>query len=271
MNIGALSLGIGFGWSSPVQSQLQFQDDGSCTHKFCVSNSEFAWIVSFMAIGAATMSSFAGQLMKRIGRKFSLFVYIVPVLLGWICIAWAENTTWIYIGRLLVGCSGGAVTVIIPVYVAEISQPDIRGRLSSYFTIMTNLGTVYAYVSGYFFDMFWMNVACGAVAVVNFLGLFLVPESPRFDVSRTRLSKAKESLRFLRGKRYDVDTEVQTILEAQEELEKQESGNAYKDLFVDAVNRKAFIIVIGVIFAFQMSGINAILFYTDPILRVSYF
>lgn len=224
-------------------------------------------IVSFMAIGAAVISPFAGQLMKRIGRKLGLIVFVVPGAIGWICITFATSIIWLYIGRLLIGFSGGAFTVIIPVYVGEISQPSIRGKLSAYFTILINLGTVYAYVTGYLLNMFWMNFVCGSVTLVHLICLFFVPESPRYDVSRTRLSKAKQSLRFLRGNEYDVDSEVHSILEAQTEINSEEKENGIKLILTNSVHRKAFIIVIGLIFAFQMSGINAVLFYTNEILQ----
>lgn len=214
------------------------------------------------------MAPFAGQVMKQIGRKLALIAFVVPLATGWICITWATSAVALYIGRFLIGTANASFTMTVSVYIGEMASPEIRGRLSAFQQILVNIGAVYSYVTGYFFTMFWMNIACTVIAFLYFIALLFIPESPRYDISKSKLVRAKKSLIFLRGKKYDVDQEIQTILNAQNELKMNgdSNENAYKKLFTDPVNRKSFIIVIGLIFGFQMSGMNAVLFYTSGIL-----
>lgn len=267
-NIGALAMGISIGWSSPVQSQIQINNDGTCPHRFCVTPTQFAWIATCISIGVVIVVPFTAQLMKRLGRKKTLLIFTVPLITGWIFITTASSAVPLIIGRILIGSSGGSCNVLVPVYVGEISSPEIRGQLSSMFQIFINIGTVYTYVAGYFLSMFWMNVVCGAVGLVFAVGLCFIPESPRYDVSKSKLVKAKKSLKFLRGKNYDVDSEIQTILNAQAERRYLlgDSGNAMKKLLKDPVSRKSYLIILGLIFFFHTSGINVVLFYTADIM-----
>ena len=69
----------------------------------------------------------------------------------------------IYAGRLIGGLVCGAVSLVAPVYTAEICQKEIRGALGSYYQLFIAGGIMFVYVIGSFLDVFWISVVCGIV------------------------------------------------------------------------------------------------------------
>ena len=66
---------------------------------------------------------------ETLGRKPALFLAGIPMLLGWGCIIKATSVSWLYASRSLSGISGGMTWTTMSVYLAEISDPEIRGSL----------------------------------------------------------------------------------------------------------------------------------------------
>lgn len=101
-----------------------------------------------MPFFTASVSSFgtlfgcilSGYLCDRLGRKKTLIVLQWPAIMGWLMIGFAPSIQWIYVGRILVGISSGMVGAPSRVYVAEISQPYIRGMLAGFSSVGVSLG-----------------------------------------------------------------------------------------------------------------------------------
>lgn len=96
--------------------------------------------------------------------------------------------------------------------------------------------------------------------------MLVIPETPRWFVSRGKEERARKALQWLRGKKADVEPELKGILRSHCEAERHASQNAIFDL-LKRQNLKPLSISLGLMFFQQLSGINAVIFYTVSIFK----
>ena len=96
------------------------------------------------------------------------------------------------------------------------------------------------------------------------LALFFMPDSPKFLISKNRISEAREALRWFRGPNYDVDSEFKQILTSNIE-EENIGGISLLELFTQKVYFVPFIIAMYGMFGQQFCGINVVFFYLQTI------
>jgi MFS family permease len=102
------------------------------------------------------------------------------------------------LGRFLAGLSAGGSFALVPLYIAEISQDHIRGSLGSFFILSTNLGMLFVYVAGYFFDYF-TTPKIMILLPISFIVLFSAfPDTPIYLLRQGKHEEAERSLKFLR-------------------------------------------------------------------------
>lgn len=126
------------------------------------------------------------------------------------------------------------------------------------------LGILLVFAVGTFVN--WSILAyIGACLPVPFLLLMLViPETPRWYVSKGRDEEARKALQWLRGKQADVDPEIKGIIKTHTDAERQSSSNGIRQLLRRS-NLKPLAISLGLMFFQQFSGINAVIFYAQDI------
>lgn len=174
---GAFAAGTVLGWTSPAQSQ---KDEA---YDFEISSEQFSWVSSFMTLGAACVCIPIGFLINFIGRKWTMLFLVLPFVLGWALLIWAQNLAMMYAARFILGISGGAFCVTAPMYTGEIAQKDIRGTLGSFFQLMITIGILFVYGVGAGLNVFWMSVVCGIIPIIFGVIFFFMPESPTYLVS----------------------------------------------------------------------------------------
>jgi facilitated trehalose transporter len=96
--------------------------------------------------------------------------------------------------------------------------------------------------------------------------MFLIPETPRWYVSRGKEERARQALKWLRGAKADVEPELKGIVKSHCEAERHASQNAIFDL-LKLNNLKPLLISLGLMLFQQLSGINAVIFYTVQIFK----
>lgn len=167
-------------------------------------------------------------------------------------------------GRLLVGIAGGAYAFNIPVFIGEIASKEIRGILLTLYQVSVKLGVVFVYTLGYFTNFFILNTICAALLVIYTFGFMFLPETPIFLVRKNQSEKAEKSIRTLRGDKYNAKLELSYL----QELQAKASNEPKSSFMAEFRNRstfRAFVLIVTLFFFFQMSGVNAILFYTTSI------
>ena len=253
---GALSAGTVFGWSSPAEIPLR----NGTEFGFPISADEWSWVGSTVTIGAAVMCAVIGVLINYFGRKLTMLIMTIPFVIGWCLLIFAVSIEMLYVGRVLLGLSAGSYFIVAPMYIGEIAQKDIRGSLSSLFQLNITIGILLVYALGYGLTVFTFSIVCGIIPIVFVCAFVFMPESPLFLVTKNRTEGAIKSLKWLRGSQYDYNNE---LIELQEQ---HEADQANKTPLLVALRRKAtikgLIIMIGIMFFLQFTGINIVIFYT---------
>ncbi|XP_055608948.1 facilitated trehalose transporter Tret1-like isoform X2 [Uranotaenia lowii] len=256
---GALAAGTFLGWTSPAEIPLVQQQD----YGFTITSEQFSWIGSMANLGAAAVCFPIGILMKMIGRKWAMLTMALPLILGWLLIIFASNVAMMMVGRFFLGVGGGAFCISAPTYTAEIAQASIRGTMGSFFQLLVTVGILFVYAVGAGVSVQVLSIICGVIPIAFAAIFFFMPESPQYYVEKERYDDASKSLKWLRGDRYDERAEIEELKEDQAKL------LADKITFVDSFKQKttirAMIISLGLMFFQQMSGINAVIFYTASI------
>lgn len=123
-----------------------------------------------------------------------------------------------------------------------------------------NLGIFFVYAVGSGASVFVLSLVCGCIPIIFGIIFVFMPESPYYWVSKNQPEKAVSSLKWLRGNDYDFNSELQELQSEHEERENQKIS--FAAAFARKTSVKALIIMLGLMFFQQMSGINAVIFYT---------
>lgn len=168
----------------------------------------FSILASLSSAGTPFGCLLSGVLLDRFGRKKTLIMIEIPLIIGWLMIAFASDIMMIYIGRVLVGFGSGLVGAPCRVYTSEVTQPHLRGMLGAFASVGISLGVLFQYTVGSFVT--WQILA-GVSTIIPLLALIcmtLLPESPNYLVSKSKPDQAVKSLAKLRGSTCNVQREV---------------------------------------------------------------
>lgn len=260
----AMSAGTVLAWTSPISNILEKGE----FHNIEMSQSQLGWIGSLVPLGALCTCIPTGFICDKIGRKNTLLSLLIPYSLGWSLIVWSNNLTMLCFGRLICGIAVGACCVAAPLYVSEVAQKEIRGRLGSYFQLMVVTGILYAYTLGKYMDPTRYSVMCLLIPVIFFVTFIYQPESPVYYLKKSRYEDARISLVRLRRSEDVADELVRMEASVKETAQ---THSSLRTLFARKAYRKAVIISMSLMFFQQFSGINAIIFYTGTIFNLSGF
>ena len=261
--ISALS-GLLFGYDTGVISGaiLFVQED------FHLTTFQEEAVVSAVLLGAMIGAAIGGRLADRFGRRTMLIQVALLFMVGAIGTSLAPSPTWLSAGRLVVGIAIGIASFTAPLYISEISPADVRGKLVSLNQLMITIGIVCSYLADYALAGVrgWraMFGLAAIPAIILLIGLFFVPESPRWFVNRGLRDQARAVLLRVR-KSSEVDSEL-TEIEAS--LSQQQGG--WRELLSPGL-RPALIIGIGLAVFQQFTGINTVIYYAPTIFKFAGF
>jgi SP family sugar:H+ symporter-like MFS transporter len=171
--------------------------------------------VASLLIGCFIGAFFAGRLADLIGRRDTMIFAAALFLAGAIVQGIAGSHLIFLIARICGGMAVGAASVLSPAYISEVAPAHIRGRLTTMQQIMIIAGLTAAFLANYFlskgagistakfwlgFDAWrWMFLMQAIPAAIFLVALFLIPESPRYLVSKGREEHAVSVLNSLFG------------------------------------------------------------------------
>lgn len=225
------------------------------------------WVGGLMPLAALVGGVSGGPLIEFLGRRRTIILTALPFFLGWMLIANASKVFMIFFGRIICGLCVGIASLAFPVYLGETIQPEVRGAFGLLPTAFGNTGILMAFFVGSLLDWSKLAFVGSALSVPFFLLMLIVPETPRWYVTKGRAEDARKALQWLRGKNINIDKEMRDLTRSQAEADRT-GGNAIGTLFT----RKylpAILISLGLMLFQQLSGINAVIFYSTTIFEMS--
>ncbi|XP_070534231.1 solute carrier family 2, facilitated glucose transporter member 8-like isoform X2 [Ptychodera flava] len=258
--LGPLSFGYALGYSSPAIPDM--------TDKGILNDKQGSLFGSVIALGAMFGGPVTGWLIELSGRKLGAMTCALPFVLGWLAISLSHGIFELLIlGRILTGFATGMVSLVVPVYLAEISTAARRGLLGACFQVAVTMGILLAYLMGYAgLNYIWLALIGAIIPSLMVVLMAFMPETPRYLLSKNRRNDALVTLSYLRGTGVDVDDEcceIESNLDQQEQMSLSEflRPSLYKPLLISLM-----------LMVFQQfSGINAVMFYTVDIFSTAGF
>ncbi|XP_041974758.1 facilitated trehalose transporter Tret1-like [Aricia agestis] len=259
VSLGSMIVGYSSAYTSPALVTMQNST------RISVSDEEASWVGGLMPLAGLAGGIIGGQLVDYIGRKRTILFTAIPFFVGWMLIATAKVVHLVLAGRAICGLCVGIGSLAFPVYLGETIQPEVRGTLGLFPTAIGNIGILLCYLAGKYLD--WSELAyLGAALPIPFmLMMFVIPETPRWYLSRGRTEEARRALQWLRGRNAKIDNEMRDIALCNAESEKLTS---VRELF-QMTYLKSILICLGLMAFQQLSGINAVIFYTVKIFAMS--
>lgn len=244
---------------------------GYLQEKFNLSPALMGWAASSAIWGCVLGAALAGYLSDRFGRRKILIITGLLFFVSAIGSAIADNLTNFVIARFVGGVGVGAASMLSPLYISEIAPAKLRGRLVSIYQLAIVLGINMVYIVNYVIsttgsnswniDLGWRFMIGSEVipAIIFFILLLSVPESPRWLLKNHQEQKAEAILEKINGSNAGaIKREIQSTLN-------QESGKI-KDLFGTGLR---LALIVGIVLALfsQITGINAIIYFAPEIFK----
>lgn len=275
--------GFLFGYDTAVISGTIEQ----VTNQFSLNELGVGWYVGCALIGSILGVVIAGPSSDRFGRKPVLFAASVLFLLSALGCMISANIDQLVVFRIIGGIGIGVASVISPLYIAEISIPEYRGRLVALYQLAITIGFLGAYLANFglldyssellqegktqglynqiFCDESWRAMLGmeSVPAAIFFIALFFIPESPRWLILKQKESRAEKIFQHIFSSE-EVTLQVNTV----KKLLNEEQGSNWR-LLLQPGFRLALFIGVALAILGQFMGVNAVLYYGPSIFKES--
>ena len=270
--------GFLFGYDTAVISGTIAQ----VTQLFQLDALQQGWYVGCALVGSIVGVLFAGILSDKLGRKLTMVISAVLFSTSALGCALSADFTQLVIYRIIGGVGIGVVSIVSPLYISEVSVAQYRGRLVSLYQLAVTVGFLGAYLvnyqllawaeSGTQLSVDWLNkvfiteVWRGMLgmetlpAILFFIIIFFIPESPRWLIVRGKELKAVNILEKI----YNSITEAKSQLKETKSVLTSETRSEWSLLMKPGIF-KAVIIGVCIAILGQFMGVNAVLYYGPSI------
>ena len=233
-----------------------------------LSDKQVEWIATAGLIGAIFGAALSGRITDILGRKKVIIVAAIIFGIGALWTGWAATSTSLFAGRLFLGLAIGVSSYAVPMYIAEISPTKQRGALVSSFQLLITIGIFVSYLSDRAFaneadleswrPMFLVGVI---PAIILFIGMLTLPETPRFLIGKGRDDEGRRILKKIE----EPELVEPAIAKMKEDIKlAEESGKSWSEIFSPYLKTSLFI-AIGIMFVQQFVGINTVIYYSPVI------
>ena len=270
--------GFLFGYDTAVISGTIAQ----VTEQFGLDALQQGWYVGCALIGSIIGVLFAGILSDKFGRKSTMILSAILFSTSAIGCAVSTDFNQLVIYRIIGGVGIGVVSIISPLYISEVAVAQYRGRLVSLYQLAVTIGFLGAYLVNYQLlgysmsnpdvsTAWWNLVFVSEVwrgmlgmetlpAIMFFIIIFFIPESPRWLILKGKEEKATNILERI----YTSSKEALFQLTETKSVLSSESKSEWKLLLQPGI-RKAVIIGVCIAVLGQFMGVNAVLYYGPSI------
>ncbi|CAN9263139.1 unnamed protein product [Alternaria alternata] len=266
VSMSPFQYGIDFGAIGGLQAMRGFLEifghpDPTVPTGYNISTERQQLISSLMTLGAFLSSSFAGVFATRLGRRQCLWMASVLCCVANIVMMTTTSMGGLYAGRLLIGIANGWYMTFSQLYIQESAPARYRGLMISVFQIWTSIGTLIGTViDNATHDMQGRNsyiIPLGTIFIVPFfmsIGMFFIPESPRWLILVDRPAQAEKALLWMRPHPESVPGEVAEIQAAIDAEKAVKSSANFLDIWKDPVDRRRTLLAIAAVSTQAASG-----------------
>ena len=245
---------------------------------FAISDGWVEIITTAGLVGAVIGAMFSGRLADIIGRKKVILASAVIFAIGALWSGASQTALMLVFARLFLGVAIGVSSFAVPLYIAEISPTKTRGTLVSMFQLLITIGIMVSYLSDSMFavpdgdpaytscwrPMFYVGVI---PAIIMFVGMIFLPETPRWLISKGQEDKCREVLEKVE----EPQLVEEVILKMKEDLQDDKKNKVSWTLIFKKWLRVPLFIAVGIMFVQQFTGINTIIYYSPKIFLMSGF
>ncbi|XP_074025646.1 facilitated trehalose transporter Tret1 [Leptinotarsa decemlineata] len=164
-----------------------------------MGENSISWIGSINLICVPLGCLISGYITHTIGRKMTMQIVNIPFLMAWLLFHYSTEVWHIFVASCMTGLSGGLLEAPVLTYVAEITQPHLRGMLSTTSTMSVVIGILSQFILGTFFSWRTVTFINCAIPIISFTSLIFIPETPVWLITKNRYDEAKRSIAWLRG------------------------------------------------------------------------
>ncbi|GJQ66058.1 hypothetical protein Trydic_g4144 [Trypoxylus dichotomus] len=202
--LAAFSASSLFNWTSPAIPKLQSDQYPG------INFNDVSYLSVIPPIATIITSPFYDYLLNKFGRKYTLLSVAVFHLLSFMLIAIAKNIWVFYLSRVLFGISDVFMFGSLPVYISEVTTPNVRGTWGNIMVIFIFIAQFSVNAIGYYCSISTTACIFAAAPLIFFITFIFMPETPYHYVMKEQDKEAERSLRKLRGTKY-VGEELEQI------------------------------------------------------------
>lgn len=240
------------------------------------------WYVGCALVGSIVGVLFAGILSDKFGRKLTMIISASLFSVSALGCAVCADFTQLVLYRIIGGVGVGVVSIVSPLYISEVAVAQYRGRLVSLYQLAVTIGFLGAYLVNYqlltwsesgvlsgaplldkiFISEVWRGMLGMETipALMFFIIIFFIPESPRWLIVRGRENRAMNILERI----YGSATEAAGQLDETKSVLTEESSSEWSMLLKPGI-MKAVVIGVSIAMLGQFMGVNAVLYYGPSI------
>ncbi|XP_057668971.1 facilitated trehalose transporter Tret1-like [Diorhabda carinulata] len=268
VNLLSINTASVFSWASPSIPLLSSNDKNINPLGRPVTTFEESCIASLGSAGSVIGTLLSGYVAEKLGRKKTLFVFSIPTVILLILTANATNIYLLYLARLILGSSAGCVLNVLPSFIGEISEDSNRGTLGGIFGIMSGIGHLLCFGIGPLVSIrTFAYILLAPVSIFICSYFFLIPESPRYLVSKDDHEEARKNLKRIR-KSSNIEKELQYLILVEQNT-KNGDKVSLKELFNSPVVIRGLFISCSMFLIQQITGVGFILAFLQQILEAS--
>ncbi|MFZ0844782.1 MAG: sugar porter family MFS transporter [Pseudolabrys sp.] len=234
-------------------------------NQFALSATMEEIVVSSVLVGAVLGAAIGGALTNRFGRRKMIILAGIVFTASAIGTAMAPTVTWLIVARVVSGLAIGIASFISPMYIAELVPAKVRGSLVAVNMLAITTGIVAAYLTDYALsgtqNWQYMFGLAAIPSIVLTVGMWRLPDSPRWLLSKSKVAQAKRVLHRVRIES-DVSGEIADI---QKSMEKQGAGGMAG--LLQPSLRMPLIVGAGLAVFQQITGINTVIYYAPTIFK----
>ncbi|XP_059083417.1 uncharacterized protein LOC131880741 [Tigriopus californicus] len=204
--------GAGMAVAITAPALTHFKDPSTSPLDPPMTEEQGSWFVSLVLVFIVIGSLTSGYLSERIGRKYTLILAVLTLILGWVTLYIAATLPLVVISRCISGSGFGIAMPSAYMLLSEVSLLRLRGALGVCNILIGNVAFLLSLILAALLPFNWIVPLSAIPCFIFLLLVYFLPESPLWLVKQNRVKEAETILTWLRGEDYPILQEVEELV-----------------------------------------------------------